>query len=262
MPDLFDQELRLQRRNRAARLGVEDFLHRRALDDMIERLSMIRRSFDRVLVLGCLSRRTAEEIRSMFANVDLIEPAPVLAAQLDATCGSDVALAVEPGSYDIVLSLGTLAESNDPLETLLRMRLALAPGGLLLGTLTGGDSLPSLREAMRAADGHSGAARPHVHPRIDPAGLTQLLAQTGLREPVVDVDHVEVRYPAFDKLIDDLRRMAASNFLGERDPKPLTRQERDQARSAFSAKSASDGKTSETFDLLHFAGWQDLAEPR
>lgn len=257
--ELFDQSLRIQRRNRAARMGAEDFLHRRALDDMIERLSMIRREFDHVLLLGCLSRATADEVRSMFTHVTLVEPASILAEQLRAIQGSDVELSIEPGTFDLVLSLGTVAESNDPLSTLLRLRLALAPGGLMLGALVGGDSLPALREAMRAADRASGKATPHVHPRIDPAGLTQMLAQAGVREPVVDVDRVEVRYSGMDRLVDDLRRMAAGNLLRDRSRRPLGKVARDEARSWFDA-AASEGKTSEYFDLLHFAGWQETGD--
>lgn len=221
---------------------------------------MIRKSFDRVLLLGCIGRKTADEVRSIFDTVDLIEPAAAMAQALDAKCASDVDLDVEPGSYDLVLSLNTVAETNDPLTTLMRLRFALAPGGLLLGTLVGGESLPTLREAMRAADRASGTARPHVHPRIDPAGLTQLLSQAGLREPVVDVDRVEVRYGALPRLVDDLRKMGATNFLIERDRAGMNRDCWQAASSEFAARAAGDRKTSEFFDLLHFAGWQETAQ--
>lgn len=260
MPDLFDHRLRLLRRDRAARLGTEDFLHRRALDDMIERLSMIRRTFDRVLLLGCITPATADEVRTLFRSVDLVEPSELLAAQLGARHGSDISLDVAPGSYDLILSLGTIGEANDPFETLLRFRLALEPGGLLLGAVVGGDSLSTLRAAMREADGVFGTASPHVHPRMDPGGLVQLLTQAGLQEPVVDVDRVEVRYSTFQKLVEDLRGMAGGNMLAARDRAGLSRQSRDAARNAFSEMAADDGKTSEYFDLLHFAGWRNSEE--
>ena len=260
MPDLFDPDRRLIVRDRAARMGADDFLHRRALDDMVERLSLLRRRFDRVLLLGCIARKTADEVRAMFANVDLVEPAPVLASRLDARHEDDLMLDVEPGRYDLVLSLNTIAEANEPLDTLLRLRFALAPGGLLLGALVGGESLPRLREAMRAADALSGKASPHVHPRIDPAGLTQLLAQAGLREPVVDVDRVELRYASLARLVEDLRRMGASNMLGARAVATLGRREFDAAARQFGSTAFRDGKTSEFIDILHFAGWQDASD--
>ena len=221
---------------------------------------MIRKTFDRVLLLGCIERQTADEVRSMFDTVDLIEPAAVMAKSLEAKQASDVELDVEPGSYDLLLSLNTIAETNDPLTTLMRLRFALAPGGLLLGTLVGGESLPILREAMRTADRASGVARPHVHPRIDPAGLTQLLAQAGLSEPVVDIDRVEVRYGALARLVDDLRKMGTTNFLMERDRGSLDRTQWQAASSDFVARAEEDGKVSEIFDLLHFAGWQESAK--
>ena len=65
---------------------------------------------------------------------------------------------------------------------------------MLIGAVPGGDTLPALRAAMRAADERMGAATAHVHPRIEPAGLTSLLTSAGFSMPVVDVDRVQVTY--------------------------------------------------------------------
>ena len=50
-----------------------------------------------------------------------------------------------------------------------------------IGAISGGDTLPLLRAAMRAADTPAGAASPHVHPRIEAAALAPLLAARRLR---------------------------------------------------------------------------------
>lgn len=253
MTDLFDQQLRIKRRDRAANDAV-DFLHVRVFEDMVERLSMVRRSFDRVLVLGCISSSLAKQIRARFAQVHFIEPAPRLAARLGADVGSDVSLAIEPGSIDLLLSFNTPAESGDPAETLLRMQLALSPGGLCLGALVGADSLPALREAMRAADDVAGKARPHVHPRLDPGSMTRLLAAADFADPVVDIDRVDIRYPDFRRLVKDLRGMAATNMLAARGA-PLSCAAAKAASAAFASR-AVDGKTTESIELVHFAAWR------
>lgn len=259
MSQLFDQDLRRMRRDRAARTGTVDFLHLRVLEDMIERLAMIRRTFERVLVLGCPSTRIADAIRAAFDHVEFVEPSERLARHIGTAAQSDAPLDVDPGDFDLVLSFNGVAEADDPLEHLLRLRFALADGGLCLGALVGGDSLPALRASMRAADAVSGTAAPHVHPRLDPGGLTMLLGQAGFSEPVVDVDRVEVRYGTFDRLVADLRAMAATNMLAGRSRKPLNRAARQAAVGSFAAAAAPDGKTSETIDILHFAGWQQPA---
>ena len=69
---------------------------------------------------------------------------------------------------------------------------------------------------MAAADRISGAAAPHVHPRIEASALAPLLEQAGLVRPVVDVDRVAVRYPSLMRLVADLRAMGATNLLEQR----------------------------------------------
>ena len=259
MAQLFDQDLRLLRRDRAARNGPVDFLHLRVFEDMIERLSMVRRTFERVLVLGCPSPRMADAIRAAFDDVQFIEPSETLARHIGTTARSDVPLDVQPGAFDLALSFNSVAEADEPLDHLLRLRFVLADGGLCLGAVVGGDSLPALRAAMRAADAVSGIAAPHVHPRLDPGGLTMMLGQAGFAEPVVDVDRVEIRYGAFETLVADLRAMAATNMLANRTASPLDRAARQAAIDSFAAAASPDGKTTEIIDILHFAGWQQPA---
>jgi hypothetical protein len=106
---------------------------------------------------------------------------------------------------------------------------------------------------MRAADAVSGAAAPHVHPRVEASQLAPLLAGAGFLDPVVDIDRVTVAYPSLDRLVSDLRRMGATNVLVER-PKFVGRTARNAASSLFA--DAGDGnRTIETFEILHFVGW-------
>jgi hypothetical protein len=161
-------------------------------------------------------------------------------------------MGVTPGSYDLCLVLGELDTANDLSTAALTLRHALAPGGLLLGALVGGDSLPKLRAAMLAADRLGGGATPRLHPRIDGPSLARLLASVGLEMPVVDVDRVDVAYPSLDRLVGDLRTMGCTNVLSERSRRPLTRRQYAMAREAFLGGKA---QAVERFELLHFAAW-------
>jgi hypothetical protein len=69
----------------------------------------------------------------------------------------------------------------------------------------------------------------------------------------VDVDRVQVAYPSLDKLVADLRSMAATNILRAR-AAPLSRRQYEAAARAFSE--ARDGeRTTEAFEIVHFAAW-------
>lgn len=254
MAELFDLGLRAMRRDRAARRGVEPFLYRRALDDCLERLELFERRFDRALLLGCLDPTAADAVARQVGSLDVHDPSSLLAQMADGEQLTEEAWEVAPGTYDLIIAIGTLDTVN-ALQIVLRLiRAALADDALFLGAISGGETLPRLRTAMRAADAVEGAASPHVHPRIEAAALAPLLADAGFVRPVVDVDRVNVRYRDLGALIADLRAMGATNVLVERPRRGLSRRALAAAISEFAA--AGDGeRTTETFEILHFAAW-------
>src|SRR4029079_3661580 len=73
----------------------------------------------------------------------------------------------DPGIYDLVVAIGTLDTVNDLPLALRLLFAALTEDALLIGAISGGETLPKLRAAMRTADAVTGAASPHVHPRIE-----------------------------------------------------------------------------------------------
>lgn len=242
------------RRDRAARVGPELFLLGRAFDDALERLSLVRRSFRSALLVGCPDPAWKQRLERIAGAVDVVDPGPLLAARAGGRSMAEEAMELDIGGYDLCVAVGTLDTVNDLPQALLRIRLALAADALLIGAIAGGDTLPRLRSAMRAADEQTGAAAPHVHPRIDPSALAGLLASAGFVDPVVDIDRVQVSYSSLADLVRDLRAMGATNLLHARPRKPLTRQAARAAEAAF-APEAGASKAIERFDILHFAGW-------
>lgn len=246
MPGLFDPRLRQLRRDRAARSGPALFLFERAFDDCLERLEMTGERFGEALLLGCPDPSWPGRLAPIAERVMVADPGPLFAARAGGQCAAEEQLDIEPGSLDLVLAIGTLDTTAALPDALLRLALALRPGGFLLGAISGGDTLPRLRAAMRAADEVAGGHSAHVHPRIEAAALADLLGQCGLGHAVVDVDRVQVRYATFDRLIADLRAMGATSLLTDRAP-PLSKAARAAAAAAFNAAPV------ETFELLHFA---------
>src|SRR5206468_11933025 len=104
-------------------------------------------------------------------------------------------------SYDVVVAVGTLDTVNDLPLAFRLIREAMRGGGQLIGAVSGGDTLPQLRSAMRAADALEGIAAPHVHPRIEASALAPLLDTAGFIDTVVDVDRACVSYPSLKRLV-------------------------------------------------------------
>jgi SAM-dependent methyltransferase len=254
VPDLFDMKLRAMRRDRAARMGPELFVLERVFEDCLERIALLDRRFDRALLIGCPDSEWPERMASIAEQVDTCDPGRLFAQRAAGSVILENAWEPGPQACDLVLAIGTLDSTNDLPLALRLIHYALSPDGLFIGALSGGETVPKLRAAMRAADALTGIAVPHAHPRIEPSALAPLLEDAGFSRPVVDIERVAAGYTSLGRLVRDLRAMAATNVLASRPP-PLTRRQWEAAARAFE-KAAEDGRTIETFEIIHFAAWK------
>jgi NADH dehydrogenase [ubiquinone] 1 alpha subcomplex assembly factor 5 len=258
--ELFDMRLRSLRRDRAARSGPALFLLDRAFDDCLDRISLVQRQFDHALLVGCPDPEWPQRLEAFSRRVDVFDPGAIFAREAAGEPIVEDAWEPEQGKYDLVLALGTLDTVNDLPRALTALRCSMKPQGLLLGAFSGGETLPRLRAAMREADLVSGAASPHVHPRIEASALAPLLGNSGFVNPVVDIDRVAVSYRRFADLVRDLRLMGATNILVQR---PRTRSsKRGLAAAAESFAAGGNGeRTTEMFEIIHFAAWSPGPSP-
>jgi SAM-dependent methyltransferase len=252
----FDRRLRRLRRDRAARRFHEaDYLHRRAADELIERLDLVKRDFGLALEVGSTGGYLAGRLRERGMRVVTCD-ASFAFARSDAgvQCDED-RLPLGDGMFDLIVSIGALDSVNDLPGALLLIRRALKPDGLFLGAFAGAGSLPRLRAAMLAADAVEGGASPRVHPQIDVRAAGDLLARAGFALPVADTDSVEVRFGSLARLVADLRAMGGTNILANRARRPLGRYALAAAMAEFESAADSDGKTPERFEIVHLLGW-------
>jgi SAM-dependent methyltransferase len=252
--DLFDMALRASRRDRAARSGPVLFAYERAFSDILERLAEINREFFSALLIGAPDSSWPAKLAENAGKVTAVDPGAEFARRAGGAHAQEDALGLEPGNFDLIVAVGTLDTLNNLPETLLRLKFLLKPDSLLIGAIAGGDTLPRLRQAMRAADSVMGAATPHVHPRIEASAFAHLLSAAGFAMPVVDIDRMRVAYGHLRDLIADLRGMAATNILTARPRTPLTRAAMAAAEAEFTSSGA-DSRTTEVFEILHFAAW-------
>ena len=141
-----------------------------------------------------------------------------------AVAADEEALPFRDASLDLVVSALALQFVNDLPGTLIQIRRALKPDGLLLAALVGGDTLTELRQAFAAAEAEiEDGVSPRVAPFADVRELGALLQRAGFALPVTDVDRMTVRYASPFALMHDLRRMGATNALVERRRRPLRR---------------------------------------
>ena len=259
-PTIFDRKLLRARQQRARALGPETFLIDRVADELGERLSAVLRQFERAVDLGTPTDavRRALAAGGKVATIVAAEPG---AARLDdaflRVAADEEALPFADGSLDLVVSALSLQFVNDLPGTLIQIRRALKPDGLLLAALIGGDSLIELREAFAQAESEiEGGVSPRVAPFADVRELGALLQRAGFALPVVDSDRLTVRYDSVLALMRDLRRMGATNVLSERRRTPLKRATLQRMTEIYAQRFAdADGRLRATFEIAWLSGW-------
>ena len=245
-------ELRELRRDRAARAGPELFLLERAFADCLERIALVQRRFGRALLIGCPDRDWPRRLAAVVTAVEAVDPGNLFASAAGGAQIVEDQWQPPAAAYDLILAIGTLDTVNGLPLALRSINHALQPDCLLIGAISGGDTLPQLRSAIRSVD--RGSASPHVHPRIEASALAPLLSAAGFVMPVVDVDRVLTSYRGLPALVTDLRAMASTNILAQRARTPISRRSYAAACESFSA-AGDEGRTVETFEILHFAAW-------
>jgi SAM-dependent methyltransferase len=262
MPQLvFDRSLLRDRRRRAARLGPATFLIDRVAADLAERLSAVLRRFDLALDLGTPTDALARALAAHDA-VGSVIAADSVVDHLTQRSGLRVAaddetLPFRDASLDLVVSALALQFVNDLPGTLVQIRRALKPDGLFLAALTGGETLTELRQAFAAAEAETaGGVSPRVAPFADVRSLGALLQRAGLALPVADVDRIVVRYASPFGLMEDLRRMGATNPMIERRRTPLMRTTLARMAEVYAERFADpDGRVRATFEIVFLSGW-------
>ena len=258
MPDntVFDRQLLALRRARAQKRGAETFLLGHVAHDLAERLSVVLRKFEVAADIGTPGDAVRDRLVEGKLAARVIAAAPV-SSRGAAVIADEEALPFADASLDLVVSALSLHFVNDLPGTLIQIRRALKPDGLFLGALLGGDTLTELRQAFAQAESEiEGGISPHVAPFADLRDLGALLQRAGFALPVTDVDPLIVRYADAFALMEDLRRMGATNVLRERRRKPMRRTTLLRMAEIYRERfSDPDGRLRATFDIVWLSGW-------
>ena len=126
-------------------------------------------------------------------------------------CADARALPLADHSVDILFSNLCLQWVEDLPTVFAGFRRVLKPGGMLVVSTFGPDTLYELRIAFADAD-----AIPHVSPFASIAQFGDALIASGFRNPVLDRDDLITRYDDLPALMRELRAIGATNALHAR----------------------------------------------
>ncbi len=236
-PSLFDRPALIRHRARSRDEAL--FLHRAAVDEVQDRLSMVNKAF------------TDPAIVTPFTHIwqDMLPGAQIVA--------DDEVLALTAGAHDLVIHAMALHWANDPVGQLIQCHRALRPDGLLLVVGLGGETLHELRAALGQAEIEvTGGLSPRIAPMAELRDLGGLLQRAGLALPVADTARLTAEYRDLTHLMHDLRAMGETNILTDRVKHPTRRQVFEQAQQIYAEHfTTPQGRLAATFELICLTGW-------
>jgi len=223
-------------RNRAR--ATDPFLQAEAVADVQERLTEVNRSFTAPAIVTPFSQVWRNSFR------------------LAKVVGDEDRLDLTPGAHDLVVHALGLHWANDPVGQLAQCRRALAPDGLLIAMLFGGQTLHELRSALGQAEAEvTGGLSPRVVPMAEIRDLGGLLGRVGLALPVADAFTRRVMYRDMFHLMHDLRAMGEGNALAARLRVPTKRAVMTRASEIYRESYGVDGLIPASFEVICLTGW-------
>tara|TARA_R110000824_G_scaffold161984_5_gene337528 strand:+ start:408 stop:1274 length:867 start_codon:yes stop_codon:yes gene_type:complete len=253
VPEVFNRKRRRIVRDRAyARANGEDFLSQIMAEEILERLDVVKRTFQRALIIGLPAAGLGKELQARGMKVVFADSGAGVTEALGGVICDDDRLPFADHSFDLIINMGSLDTVNDLPGALVLCRRILVPDGLLLAALVSAESLPSLKSLIMQAEGDRVAA--HIHPQIDVRTAGDLMARAGLTMPVADSDNLRLKYSSLGRLISDIRDVGGSNIMTG-SLSAIGRDVYDSIHSLFEAQAGADGKFLESIAILYLCAW-------
>lgn len=126
-------------------------------------------------------------------------------------CADAERMPLRDESMDLLFSNLTLQWCPSIDQALHEFRRCLRPGGLVLFSSFGPDTLRELRQCWQQVDGYN-----HVNAFVDMHDLGDGLIRNGFSDPVMDVETLTLTYPDALTVMHDLKALGAHNVTAGR----------------------------------------------
>lgn len=266
-PSLIDTRLARRHFERAARgYAAAARLEQEVGERMLARLDYVKLAPRRILDAGAGPAREAHALLRRYPGASLVALDFSLEMLRSATrgrgwlralfarrpahgaCAELERIPLAGESFDLVWSNMALHWLSEPRAALEELNRVLRPGGLLMLSTLGPDTLKELRAAVPA----------RTHSFLDMHDLGDRILGAGFSAPVVDMEKLTLTYPSADALLDELRASGQSAALARSGRGLGGRGHLQNLRAALAPPSG--GRVSATVELVYGHAWK--AAPR
>ena len=167
-------------------------------------------------------------------------------------CADLEQLPLADASVDLIYSNAAIQWCNDLDRVFPELQRVLRPGGLLMFTTFGPDTLQELRAAWSEADGYA-----HVSRFLDMHDIGDALMRAQFSDPVMDVDRMTLTYSAVEELMRELKILGAHNVASGRQ-RALTGKGRLIAMKASYEQFRRNGLLPASYEVVYGHAWAPL----
>ena len=229
MPNTIDQhpekhQVRAAFERAAPHYDAAAVLQQEVAARLLERLQYILLQPQQVLDLGCGTGQLLKGLRKQYpaSGIVALDLAPGMLKEARRkqgwlarmrgpygyVAGDAECLPLQDNSIDLLISNLALQWCGDLPLALGEMRRVLKPGGLLMFTTFGPDTLQELRDSWSQVD-----SQPHINRFVDMHDIGDILLETRFAEPVMDMEMMTVTYRDVTSIMRELKIIGAHNVV-------------------------------------------------
>lgn len=244
------------------------FLQKEVASRTFERLSYMKVKPNAILDAGCGTGLCSRELRSLFSKskISAIDIAPgmielannkqKLFRKIDYQVADIDDLPYDNNSFDMIFSNLTIQWVPDLTKTFLELNRVLKPGGLLIFSTLGPDTLFELKESWESVD-----AGKHVNQFIDMHIVGDQVFNSGFENTVMDRDIITLTYQTIKGLMNDLKAIGAHNLNGDRSKGMLGKNKFKQLEQAYEMFRNQDKVLPATYEVIYGHAWKREDNP-
>src|ERR1700761_6476259 len=238
-----------------------DALQREVQQLLLERLDFYLQQPERVIDVGAGTGRGSALLKKRYAKAQVIAVDAALPMLRTAkahagwlkpfqrVCGEATALPLADHSVDVLHSNLCFQWIDDLPALFGECVRVLKPGGLLVFSTVGPDTLKEVRAAWAQAD-----QQPHVSRFLDMHDLGDAMIAAGLRDPVLDVDRFTLTYSEPRLLLKELQGLGATNADTTRERGLMGKKHYQRMLAAYKTMRR-DGRIPATWEVVTAHAW-------